>query len=228
MRFPQRLCGVALGLALALGPGRAVAGDYGSIEGLGRITVGGGIRWVPNDHFRKGVANEGHPVEMWWPVGPQAFASFGYGVLSFLEVSIDLVGAGERYKLLDMPESASVTYGALAGLRLMKADLFFEGFTPFAGVLLGPIFGHLSRDDGLVEERVVTGFSAVAGVAFRFTHLIGLWVEYRFLLARGVAPELSTGINVGGSWWGVGFTIYLESPGSESMGSESLRVPTSF
>ena len=183
---------------------------------------------MPNDWFKKGVANEGHPVESWWPLGPQGYGSFGYGVLSFLEVNIDLVCAGESYKLMDLPQSTSVTYGVLLGARLMKADLFFEGFTPFAGVQLGPIFSHQSRDDGLVEERVVTGFSVVGGLAFRLTHSFGLWVEYRFLLARGVVPELSTGINAGGSWFGLGFTIYLESPGSETLGSESLRMPSSL
>jgi hypothetical protein len=219
----------ALALAALLCATTAGATETGSIEGLGRITIGGGVRWLPNDWFRKNVdSREGHPVESWWPIGPQAFGSFGYGVLSFLEVSIDLVGAGERYKLLDVPESTSVTYGALLGARVMKADLFFEGFTPMAGVLLGPIFSHQSRDDGLVEERVVTGFSIVAGVAFRLTHLFGIWAEYRFLLARGVVPESSVGINAGGSWFGVGFTVYLETPGSELLGSEPLRMPSSL
>lgn len=223
----RRLAALAAVAAALVAPS-ARATETGSIEGLGRITIGGGVRLVPNDHFKKGVENEGHPVEWFWPVGPHATASFGYGVLSFLEVSIDLVGAGERYKLLDVPESASVTYGALLGVRLMKADLFFEGFTPMAGILLGPIFSHQSRDDGLVEERVVTGFSAVGGVAFRLTHMFGLWVEYRFLLARGVVPERATGINAGGSWFMLGFTIYLETPGSEQLGSEPLRMPSAF
>jgi hypothetical protein len=218
----------AFALAALLCATAAGATEAGSIEGLGRITISGGIRLLPNDWFKSHVALEGHPVESWWPLGPQGTASFGYGVLSFLEVNIDLVGAGEGYKLADLPQSTSVTYGALLGARLMKADLFFEGFTPFAGVQIGPIFSHQSRDDGLVEERVVTGFSVVGGLAFRFSHLFGIWAEYRFLLARGVVPELSTGINAGGSWFGIGLSIYLESPGSEMMGSEPLRMPSSL
>lgn len=217
---------LALAIALAVMPARA--SEPGSIEGLGRITIGGGIRWLPNDHFKKGAEKEGYPVESIWGVGPMGFASFGYGVLSFIEVSIDLIAAGERFKLLDRPEYSSVTYGPLLGARLMKADLFFEGFTPMAGILLGPIFSHLSRDDGLVEERVTTGFSIVAGFAFRLNHRFGIWTEARYLLARGVVPEMATGINTGGLWFGAGITIYLETPGSEMMGSEPLQMPTSL
>jgi hypothetical protein len=223
-----RSFGAALALASALAASPARASEPGSIEGLGRITVGGGVRWLPNDHFKKGAEGEGFPLESSWAVGPMGFATFGYGVLSFLEVSIDLIAAGERFKLLDRPEYSSVTYGPLLGARVMKADLFFEGFTPMAGVLLGPIFSHVSRDDGLVEERVTTGLSIVAGFAFRLSHRFGIWTEARYLLARGVVPEMTTGINTGGFWFGAGFTVYLETPGSEELGSEPLRMPTSF
>jgi hypothetical protein len=39
---------------------------------------------------------------------------------------------------------------------------------------------------------------------------------------------MATGINTGGLWFGVGITIYLETPASEQLGSESLRMPSAF
>ena len=189
----------------------ALAAEQGSVQGVGRITAGGGWRLVPNDHWRAGAAEQGTPEATPSIGGPHAFISGGYGALDYLDVGLDLYVGGERHTLETLPTYTAVSYGVAVAVRFMKADFLVQGLTPMAGVGLGPTICYVGRDDGLIREIVTTGFSAMGGISWRLTHAFGLWLEYRFLLARGFAPEIGRSINMGGSFFGLGVTFYLES-----------------
>jgi hypothetical protein len=75
------------------------AGWAQGIDGVGRISVGGGFRWVPNWWFQSHAADLGTPVIPTVDGGGAGFASFGLGVTTSLEVSIDLLFGYHEFAL---------------------------------------------------------------------------------------------------------------------------------
>jgi hypothetical protein len=212
--------------AVLLGGAQASAAERweSGIACVGRISVGGGWKSTPNDHFFKQSADAGYATLSRGIGGGQGWASFGYGAISFLEVSIDLFIGQDRFELA-RPEPPNnpfavntLTYGALIGVRFVAMDLFFPGFAPFAGISVGPTLGYVwtGATDETVE-RLVTGVAGTAGLTYRINDYFGLSLEYRFIYARGVWT--TSGINIGGSFFSLGAVIYFPRsvPQSSSM-----------
>jgi hypothetical protein len=190
----------------------AFAAEASGVDGLGRVSVGGGFRWVPNGWFQSRAARAGTPVIPGIEGGPQASASFGLGVSSALEVSVDLVLAYQNINLRSAEGTTvsldSLTAGGLLGGRLTATDVFFKGFMPFASVQAGPLLASITSASMTVPERVVLAVSASVGATWRFDDRYGITLEGRYLWARSVIPEIS-GINVGGVMASVMFTFFF-------------------
>lgn len=179
------------------------------IDGVGRISVLAGWKLTPNDWFFSQSAGLGYPAVTRGIGGPQAQASFGYGAIRWLEIAIDLFIGHDRFAIEGYDPITVLTYGALIGVRFTFMDTFFPGFAPFFGVGVGPTLGYVFTGTHADEthEKLVTGVSANAGVAYRINDSVGLSLEYRFLYARGVFN--TSGVNVGGSWFSLGVVIYF-------------------
>lgn len=186
----------------------SAAAQSSSIEGWGRITAGGGWRWVPNWYFADKAAQAGFPYVKSSPGGPQGFASFGYGVVSYLEVAIDLFAGAEWFEISGYSPFTAVTYGAVLGPRLSIVDFPFKGLIPHLGVQVGPTLAMLQTDTVSIPEKVLMGTSINGGFTWRFADRFGLTFDARWIFARGYVPPIS-GINVGGAWFSLGFTIYF-------------------
>ncbi len=203
MRTVVLVCGLLLA-------GTAQAGN--GIDGWGRISVGGGVRWVPNWWFVDHAAMAGTPVVEQMPVGPQGVLSFGYGVSQWLEVSVDVFGGWEAFALQGLDGQklsySSFTGAAMLGGRLVGRDLFGKGVSPWLSVQGGGLFTAVSGPNIEITERLLPSFAAGGGVDVRFADRYGVSFDVRYLHGRSYVPPVS-GINVGGVWFTVSFVIYF-------------------
>ncbi|MFO0596011.1 MAG: hypothetical protein U0228_11920 [Myxococcaceae bacterium] len=212
-----------VGLVLAAGVVASSPARADGIDGLGHVSVGGGFRWVPNWWFQGKAADAGTPMIPTIDGGPQANASFGLGVTSYLAASINLLGGYQAFQL-SLPDGqidnySSTTFGALLGGRLAGADVFFKGFMPYLELQAGPIISVIGAPHTMIPERVVLGLSAAGGISYRFLPKYGVTLEVRYLAARNSVPDIS-GINVGGVWFSAMFTMYF--PPSLKRDSDSM------
>lgn len=173
------------------------------IDGWGRISVGGGLRWIPNWWFVDRAAEAGRPVIDHVPLGGHGNASFGYGVSSWLEVSVDIFG-GYQAISLQHPEGRRLEYGSFAaaamlGGRLVAKDIFGKGFSPWLSVQGGGLLSSISGPEIEIPERLMPSFAAGGGFDIRFTEHYGLSLDARYIYGRSYVPPIS-GINVGGLW----------------------------
>jgi hypothetical protein len=185
------------------------------IDGWGRISAGGGFRWVPNWYFIGKAADAGTPVVPGISGGPELTASFGYGVSSALELSIDLVGGFETITLArqdgQQEEYISQIYGIQLGGRLTGSNVFFKGFMPYLSVQAGPLLSAITGTVNPQTERLLLAISAAVGATYRFTDRYGLSLEARYINSRSVLSPIS-GINVGGVAFSVLFTVFFPPP----------------
>jgi hypothetical protein len=193
-----------------------------SADGMGRVTVGGGFRWVPNDYFAQRAQAAGFDLLPKPLLSPQGTASFGYGATELIEVSIDLLAGFERFSLLNKPEAySSLTYGALIGARLVKVDFLVRGLIPYVGAQFGPMLTTVTTPSDPRPEKVITGYAVNAGVTWLFIDRFGLSLDVRWLWARSYADNIS-GINVGGLFVSLGVTIVFPSSGNQSFADGRL------
>ncbi len=211
----------ALLSALLLSAAVAHADGARSIDGIGRITVQGGYRWTPNNYFNEKASAAGHPVTRASPGGPQVSASFGYGATDFIEGTIDLIFGYESFTLKNLEPFNSFTYGALLGVRFAKMDFPIRGLLPHVGAQMGPILGFVSSPSNDNQERLTTGYSFNAGLSWRFTERFGLTFDTRFLVARAYVNGIS-GINVGGLFFSLGFTVFFAPSPKTALDNLSL------
>jgi hypothetical protein len=203
------LCAVLLALAAQRGWAAP------KLEGAGRVTLLGGWRLTPNDYFANTAAAAGFPLEKPSAGGPMATGTFAYGATENIEVGIDLFGGGETLKLQGLEPYTSISYGALVGARFQTA-LFDGALVPHVGLLLGPLLALVSTPSVQPqEERLVTAYAGLIGASLRFGDRFGATLEYKYILARGIAPGIG-GINAGGHWLGIGVTYYVASDPNES------------
>jgi hypothetical protein len=202
----MRKCSLVAALLLS-----SVASAQG-IDGLGRISLGGGFRWVPNWYLIDKAAAAGTPVIPGISGGPQLNASFGYGVATVLEVSIDLFGSYETFGL-SLPDGGvdditSAMYGAAIGGRIVGSNVFFKGFMPYLQIQAGPLLSNVTSRQYPTTERVLLGLHASGGATYRFADRYGITLDVRYIYARGALSGLS-GINVGGVMFSAMFTIFF-------------------
>lgn len=181
------------------------------IDGWGRVSVGGGFRWVPNWWFIEHAAAAGTPVIPGPSGGPEATASFGFGVSRVIELSIDLLGSFETFSLAlpdgGKDEYTSAIYGAQLGGRLMGTDVFFKGFMPYLQLQAGPLLSNISVKSAQIPEKVLLALSASGGFNYRFSDKYGVGIDVRYIYARANTPI--SGINVGGVCFSAMFTFYF-------------------
>jgi hypothetical protein len=178
-----------------------------SLEGAGRIAVLPGWRYTPNDTFEASAAAAGHPLTGRSPGGLQLTGVFAYAPTASIEVAIDLFAGWEVLRLEGTDPVTSVTYGALAGFRAFA--LWNDRWVPCAGLALGPVLVYTSGGPATrATERLVTGYAAVGGMAYRIDPGLSVSGEVRWLLARGTVSEVG-GVNGGGLWVGVGLTWWI-------------------
>lgn len=203
-------------LALALLPLLAQAGG---IDGVGRVSLGPGFRWIPNWYFHDRAREQGTPIAPGPEGGPDLAFSFGYGVTRIFEVTIDLLGGWQPFTV--QQPTGDVAYNAwmgsgLLGLRVVGSDVLFRGFMPYLCVQAGPLFSSI-QSDHLSEpaERLALGASAGAGFDYRFGNL-GLGLDVRYLYSRAIVPGIS-GMNVGGVLFGLHFTIFVPASAKQEL-----------
>lgn len=183
--------------------------------GAGRVSLMPGWRYTPNGSFTDSAEAAGHPLQKPSPGGPQLTGTFAYAATDSIEAAIDLFGGYETLQLTDADELTSVTYGALLGFRAFTQ---WGSWVPNFGFSLGPVLVYTSGGLGeRAHERLVTGYSASAGISLFLSESLSLTADVRVLLARGLASGIG-GINGGGVWGGVGLTWWIASepsrPGS--------------
>lgn len=190
----------------------AGAAHAGGIDGVGRISIGGGLRWIPNWWFLEHAEAAGYPAIDHVPLGGHGVASFGYGVSSWLEISIDVFGGYQAFALQGMDggrrEYSSFTGAAFLGGRLVARDIFGKGFSPWLSAQAGGLLNTLSGPDIEIPERLMPSFAVGGGFDVRFTERYGLSIDARYLHGRSYVPPIS-GINVGGMWFTVSFVIFF-------------------
>lgn len=203
---------------MRLGPGAllglllSAAATAGPLQGVGRVSVQPGWRYTPNGPFYISTAAAGAPVAAPSRGGPVIATSFAYSATDSIEVAVDLFLGGEQFRVENASSMLSVTYGAAAGVRFQWALGEwgpFQEVVPYAGLLVGPTLVNVSGGplQGSHEESV-TGFIGSAGLTGRVGETWGVSLEYRFLLARGLVPDVGS-INGGGHWLGLGLTWYF-------------------
>jgi opacity protein-like surface antigen len=191
--------------------------DVRSLEGMGRIAVQGGYRWTPNAEFMKRAAALGHPVEGGMPGGPQFSASFGYAPLDWIEATIDVFVGFENFRLQDLEQFTSTTYGALLGVRFAKMDFPFRGLVPYFGAQLGPVLSFITGKSIAGNERLNTGYSINAGLTFRVADRWGIGLDARYLFSRGEVPDIAT-IDAGGLWVSLSITYFIPAGPKDPLG----------
>ncbi|MGV3619779.1 MAG: hypothetical protein ACO1OB_03120 [Archangium sp.] len=182
------------------------------IEGWGRISVGGGPRWIPNWWFVDNAAMAGTPVINHVPLGGHGNASFGYGVTAFLEVTVDIFAGYEAFALQGL-DGQRMEYGSFAGAamlggRLVAKDIFGKGFSPWLSVQGGGLLSSLNGPNVEIFERLMPSFAAGGGFDIRFNERYGMSVDARYLYGRSYVPPIS-GINVGGMWFTVSVVFFF-------------------
>lgn len=199
-------------IALALTCILALNAQAEGIDGLGYVSIGGGFRWVPNWWFQSKAAAAGTPVIPGIDGGPEGIGTFGLGVMSWLAVSITLMGGYTGFAL-SLPdggraEYSSVTGGGMLGGRIMGSDVFFKGFYPYLDLQAGPMLAVIGGPGEVIPEKAVLGLSAAGGFMLKVAGQYGFSVEARYLQARASVPGIS-GINVGGVWFSAMFTVFF-------------------
>ncbi len=200
----------------------AASGAPRTVDGMGRVTVGGGFRWVPNDYFAERAKAAGFELLPKPLLSPQGTVSFGYGATDLIEVAIDLLVGFERFSLLNKPAAySSLTYGAMIGARLVKVDFLLRGLIPYVGAQFGPMLATVTTPSDPRPEKLITGYAVNAGVTWLFADRFGLSLDVRWLWARSYADDIS-GINVGGLFVSLGVTIVFPSAGNQSFADGRL------
>lgn len=182
------------------------------VDGWGRVSVGGGFRWVPNWWFAERAQQAGTPLVPGLSGGPQGTVSFGFGATDLLEVSIDALVGYESFAL-QLPDGTreiytSVAYGALLGGRLVGTDIPAKGLAPYLAVQAGPLVSNIGARSNPVPERLLLAFSVAGGLAWRLSDRYGVALEARYLYGRSAIPGIS-GINVGGVWFSAMLVIFF-------------------
>jgi len=199
----------------------AFAEDERSVDGLGRVSVQAGYRWVPNVYFAQQAGAAGYPMPHHSPGGPQGSLSFGYGATQFIEGTIDLFIGYEQLKLANLDPFDAYSYGALFGARAVAMDWPFHGLAPYVGVQVGPLLGVVDSKTYPNHETVTTGYSFQAGATLRFGDRFGLDLSVRYLVGRSYVTGIS-GVNVGGLLVSLGLNVYFAGPPNKNPTSDLI------
>ncbi len=192
-----------------------------NLDGMGRISVVAGYKWTPNWYFESKAAEQGNPL-ISRGISLQGAASFGYGVTSWVELAIDLIGGYEMFILKGYQPFNSVYYGGLIGGRVATLEFFSRNLSAYFGLQAGPALAQVSSDGVSSSERVVLGISVNAGLTYRVVERIGITLDVRYLYAR--VPVASIGAaNVGGLMPSLGVTLFFPGPASNEV--HELPVP---
>lgn len=182
-----------------------------AVPGEGRVAALAGMRFTPNDHFRRAAASAGYPPGPPSPGGLQLQGAFSYAATAHVDACIDLFGGWEQLRFAGGEKLQSVTYGAHLGTRIAGPTLF-GALTPHLGLHAGPTFVLVSSEELAGGESFGTGFAVSAGLSWRIDPRWGLAAEYKLLFARGLVPEIAT-LNGGGHWVSLGPVFYFPSEG---------------
>jgi hypothetical protein len=201
---------VAAGISVLLpSPGFADS----ATDGIGRASLGGGLRWIPNDHFNEKAAQAGHANTLQEemvtaPLGGQGMASFGFGAFEWFELAVDIFAGVESFKLEGWLPFSSVSYGGLLGIRVTRYDLPFKGLVPYVGAQTGPLLVTVSSPSSPGTERIIQAWSVNCGAAYKFTDRLGIFFDARYLVGRVYVSDIA-GRNVGGLWFSAGLSIFF-------------------
>ena len=182
-------------------------------DGVGRISIGGGLRWTPNWWFDGRATAAGsapiHNGEAFRaPLGIQGAASFGYGAFEWFELSVDLLVGYESFELDGLLPFTSVSYGGLIGARVTRYDFPVAGLVPYLGAQAGPLLVTVNSTSRPAGETILPAFSVNGGASYKLTDRLGLFVDARWLLARVFVADIA-GRNVGGVFFSVGLSIFF-------------------
>jgi hypothetical protein len=192
-----------------------------TLDGLGRIGLQLGYRWVPNNYFYGKAGEAGYPLDYRSPGGGAAAIGFGYGATSFVEGAVDIFINYEQLHLKNTEALNSTSYGALFGARFGKMDFPVHNLYPYLGFQVGPVLGIVNSDNYKNGERLTTGYMGVAGLTWRVTERIALVFDVRYLLARSYVTGIS-GVNVGGLMVTLGFTTYFAGQSNKPPNSDLI------
>lgn len=189
-----------------------LAGSAGasSIDGAGRISIGAGARWIPQWYLIDHAATAGTPVVDFVGFGPSLVGSFGYGVASWLELSIDLLGGWQPLSI-QRPEGVS-RYNSFMGMGAIGARIvgkkLWGPVSPWATAMGGGIFSSLSGPDVAHQEDFKPSFIGGAGIDINVNEHYGLSFDVRYIYGRNFFPGISS-FNTGGVMLTISFVMFF-------------------
>jgi opacity protein-like surface antigen len=178
-----------LSAAPAVAAGMGVAG-----RGVVRLLPGWHLSW--DDPFQENARAAGIPLSYPREGGPGGFLGFGYGASEDLELGVDLYGAFRQYRITDDRPLNLGAYGLFMTARWIPIASSGAGLEAHVQVGMGPVLGNVTGNSRVAGESVSTGFLAGTGVSWNVAESWALSLEYRWVLARPLAPE-SVGGTVG-------------------------------
>lgn len=189
-----------------------LASAAGGIDDWGTVSLGGGVRWVPQPWLFEKAEAAGTPVAPRFPLGPIGYANFSYGFSPLWALAIDVLGGVDQYEL-QRPDGgldtySSVTLAGLLGLALWGTDFGLPGVMPHVAAQLGPALSNVSSRATKVPERLLLSAAVTAGVTYQFLKRFGVTLEARYLYAWSEIPSLSA-LNVGGLTVSAAFTFFF-------------------
>lgn len=199
-------------LALVCATSTSAWANGTSTDGIGRISVGGGLRWTMNNWFNSRAAEKGYAPNSdgfsTAPLGFQGTASFGYGAFDWFELAVDLFVGFESFGLQGHDPFTSTSYGALIGVRATRYDFPLPGLVPYIGFQTGPMLSTVTSSSAPGNESVLQAWSANAGAAYRFTDRFGIFLDVRYLHGRVFVADIA-GRNVGGVFVSAGVAFFF-------------------
>jgi len=196
---------VALAAALCARAAAAVGRD-----GQGRISLEGGITWVPDGPFTQNARAAGYDVEQSYALGPVAVASFGYWVDQHFELSLEGGYQDDGYRVRGRSNLTLDSEILMATLRWT----FIGGykFWPYVGLSFGYSFNDVSSPFSAPWNSwsaVGFGEAAELGLGLDLSDRFGVSLELRYTLAILQTP-LPSSLNAGGLSLMLG--VYLRLP----------------
>lgn len=182
----------------------------GGVENAGRISIGAGARWVPNWYLADHAKTAGTPLVGHVGLGPSLAVSFGYGVMTWLELSIDFFGGWDPLAIQRKDGVArfnSFMGAGAIGARLVGKRLWGP-VSPWLSVQGGGLFSSLSGPDIAHQETFQPSVFAGGGIDVNVNSSYGLSFDVRYLYGRNLFPGIS-GFNAGGVMLTVSFVMFF-------------------
>ena len=179
-------------------------------DGQGRISIEGGLTWVPDSPFTQDARASGYDIERPYAFGPVGVASFGYWLDQHFELSLEGGYQHDSHAVRGMSDLTLDSEILMATLRWT----FIGGYNiwPYVGLSFGYSFNDVRSPFSAPWNSwsaVGYGEAAELGLGIDLSDRFGVSVELRYTLAI-LQTQFPSSLNAGGLSLLVG--VYLRIP----------------